>query len=232
MHVPANTTIRKRDAVKVDLLNETSQRSIVIRGASDPVALRLFDIFSDQNPADRILFWETSIEEALENIIERNSHLAIITTEQDGEDVFPEFAERLQENMLRYRIFTRNVSLILDSPDFMQESRLRVAVPNKNLELWKRWLQREDPQERKFSTVVVSAAELSLTSSCKNSTWDAVFVDSRHLKGGQFSARTIAQHLDLVVSEEYLNHPAIKKFISLLVSDFFAAEIKSLTEQM
>lgn len=230
MHVPANTPIRKRDAVRVDLIREVTQDSLVIRGASDPIVLRLFDIFSEENPADRILFWETSTEDALESIIERNSHLAIITTQQDGEDVFPEFAERLQENMLRYRIFTRIVSLILDSPDHFKEERMRVAVPHRNLPLWKQWLRVEDRDGTKYRTVPVPIDEVSLTSSLKNQSWDAVFADIRYLRAGQSALVMVGQHLDLVVSEGYLNHPPVKKLISLLISDQFAAQIKSLKE--
>jgi molybdopterin molybdotransferase/putative molybdopterin biosynthesis protein len=157
MHVPADTPIRKRDAVRVDLFRDITPNSLVIRGASDPVVLRLFDIFHEQNPTDRILFWETSTEEALENIVERNSHLAIIATQQDGEDAFPEFADRLQENMLRHRIFTRSVN-----------------------------------------------------------------------RGATFHAA--AEHLDLVVPEEYLEFPPVKKLLRLLISDQFAAQIKSFKE--
>jgi putative molybdopterin biosynthesis protein len=227
MHVPSNTPIKKRDAVRVDILRDPIPNSLVIRGASHSVILRLFDIFREQNPDDRLLFFKAPSQEALENIVERNCHLAIITTQQDGEDIFPEFASHLQENMLRYRIFTRMVGLVVREPKDFQEEIIRVAVPSANLELWNRWL-RQEHTEYKFSTFTLPLEESSLTSLAAKNNWDAVFADIRFLRQGQSALVMAGEHLDLVVSEKHLEFAPVKKLIALLISDSFREQVNTL----
>jgi molybdopterin molybdotransferase/putative molybdopterin biosynthesis protein len=107
MHVPPAVDIHKRDGVRVDIVNERWQNSFAVQGIPDPNVFHLFELFRQSLPSSRILFWDASVNESLQAIIERNAHMAIIAVEEDS-DPFPGYATQLQEPMLRFRIFTRD----------------------------------------------------------------------------------------------------------------------------
>ncbi len=104
MHVPADTEIKKRDAVRIEVLQDQSLMTISARGISDRNLLHGFDLFRVSMPSHRLLFWESPPQEALQSILERNIHAAVISTPLNGTDLFPAFARQLQEEMCRYPI--------------------------------------------------------------------------------------------------------------------------------
>ena len=121
--------------------------SLAILGVSDPVLNHAWDLFKEAMPEQRILFWENPPEDALQNIIERNCHMAIINT-FNGHDLFPEFARQLQDNMLRYRIFSRTVALIGGQG---RPPSMSVVIPARNQDLWN-----HHPESSQFQSLVVN----------------------------------------------------------------------------
>ena len=107
MHVPPGVEIHKRDGVRVDIFNESWQNSFAIQGVSAAIVRHLFDLFHQTMPSHRILFWDASFKDALQSMVERNAHMAVISVEKDA-DPFPEFAGQLQEPLIRVPIFTRD----------------------------------------------------------------------------------------------------------------------------
>jgi putative molybdopterin biosynthesis protein len=132
MHVPPGIAIHKRDGVRVDIVNERWRNSFAVQGSQDPNVFRLFDLYHLAMPFHRVLFWNSSVNQALESMMERNAHMAVIAVE-DESDPFPEYAAQLQETMHRYRLFTKDSRLhydlvVLDShaaqPEIQQLIRL------------------------------------------------------------------------------------------------------------
>lgn len=107
MHIPPNLEIHKRDGVRVDIVNDRWQNSFAVQGAEDPNVMRLFELFHLTLPSHRMLFWESTAKDALQSMMERNAHMAVICSD-DESDPFPQYASQLQEPMLRHRLFTRN----------------------------------------------------------------------------------------------------------------------------
>ncbi len=113
MHVPPGIEIHKRDGVRVDILNERWQTTLAVQGIRDSNVLRLFEFFHQTFPPHRILFWDAPMKEALQSMIERNAHMAVIAAEEDS-NPFPEYAAQLQEPMLRFPLFTRDSKIQTD----------------------------------------------------------------------------------------------------------------------
>jgi putative molybdopterin biosynthesis protein len=213
MHVPADTEIHKRDAVRIDITHDQAANTLAILGVSDPILNRAWDLFKEAMPDHRILFWDNPPEDALQNIIERNCHMAIINT-FTGQDLFPEFARQLQDNMLRYRIFSRTVALTSSSN--------QIIVPARNENLWNH--QQESSEVR---SVVVSLSDQAAIRWADQSDV-GVFADIRFLKPGCNKVVEVQEHFDLIVSETYAETPRIKKLIDLMLSPQYGDWIDSI----
>lgn len=222
MHVPPNAPIHKRDAVRIDMLKDRAHSVIAIRGVNHPLVLRLFDLFHAAMPSHRVLFWESHPEDALESVIERNVHMALLNT-HSGRDLFPPFAERLRDWMLRYRLFTRNVALLLRPGLAALPAGAPIAVPESCLLLWQEFLATERMNAADFRIETCSGSEEQLAGHLSASAWDAVFADVRFLRPGGKCQGLIAEHFDLVVSETHVeSDTAIKKLIDLALSPEYA----------
>jgi hypothetical protein len=231
MHVPPRTAIHKRDAVRVDVIRDRPLNTVAVRGVVDSIVSRLIDLFHKELPGQRLLFWECPSEEALQNIIERNAHLAIIST-SGSMDLFPTFANQLQDNMLRYRIFTRSVGLtVRAAAAFSRVGELpqgsRVAVPQKNLMLWNELLLAERISSSRFEIIPVMNDEEALANSLDTGHWDLIFADLRFLKARQEVVANTKEHIDLIVSEIYTHTPPIRKLIDLLMSEGYGQWIQA-----
>jgi putative molybdopterin biosynthesis protein len=219
MHVPSDTEIHKRDAVRIDVIQECAANSLAILGTSDPILSRAWDLFKQAMSEQRILFWETPPEVALQNIIERNCHIAIINT-FDGHDLFPEFARQLQENMLRYRIFSRTVALIGGQGRPLSGN---VVIPERNESLWS-----HQPVNSRFKTLVVNLSDEAAIRWATTHGDIGAFVDIRFLKPDCNKLLELQEHFDLIVSETYAETPRIKKLIELMLSTQYGDWINSM----
>jgi putative molybdopterin biosynthesis protein len=226
MHVPAGTEIHKRDGVRIDIIHDRSANTLAIRGAWDPAFNHLFDQFKNAMATHRILFWEADANDALQSIIEKNCHLAFINTFTEH-DLFPEFARQLQENMLRYRILSRTVGLLISGLSTLNSlhdlpNDFQVAVPQKNLHLWN-----SATKLNAINHVPMNLSDegvLRWTESLANT---GAFVDIRFLKTNEKVFLETQEHFDLIVSESYSELPPIKKLIELLISPQFNDWISS-----
>ncbi|HSP07866.1 MAG TPA: molybdopterin molybdotransferase MoeA [Acidobacteriota bacterium] len=219
MHVPPGTEIHKRDAVRIDLIQDRTARVIAIRGANHPYAGKLFDLFHTSMPSHRILFWESQPEEALESIIERNAHMALLST-RPRVDLFPAFSNRLRDPVLRYRLFSRTVSLLL-RPKLaaLPAQGASIAVPEGSLHLWQDYLDAGNMNSANCRIEVCAGSEEQLARTVDSNSWDAVFADTRFLGAGAKSQGHVSEHYDLVVSESHLeSDPAIRHLIDLALS--------------
>lgn len=219
MHVPPNTAIHKRDAVRVNVVQARTSPVIAVRGARHSYAMYLFGLFRMAMPMHRLLFWEAEPEEALEGIIERNTHIAVLRT-QSGRDLFPPFAIRLQEYMRRYRLFTRTLSLLLRPGLSSLPRDSAVAVPESLIELWRENVPSLNLQ---LQPVFINAGEQQVAGLLEHG-WNAVFADIRFLKAGCKAIGRIQESCDLVVSEGHFeSDPSIKKLIDLALSPEYEA---------
>ncbi len=219
MHVPADTEIHKRDAVRIDVIHDRAANSLAILGVSDPILNRAWDLFKKAMPDQRILFWENPPEDALQNIIERNCHMAIVNT-FNGHDLFPEFARQLQDNMLRYRIFSRTVALI-DGQG--RPPSLSVVIPARNQDLWNR-----HPESSQFQSLIVNLSDEGAVRWASSQSDVGVFADIRFLKPDCDKTLEVQEHFDLIVSETYAETPRIKKLIDLMLSPQYGDWIDSI----
>jgi putative molybdopterin biosynthesis protein len=223
MHVPPNTAIHKRDGVRIDLVQDRSANTIAIRGVTDQALERLWDLFKNAMPSHRILFWPSNGEEALESIIERNSHIAIINTFPDY-DLFPDFARQLQENMLRYRILSRTIGVVVADSSTLNSvhdlpNDFVVSVPEKNLHLW--------PKSCTLKQIPIHLSDEAVLRWIKTQPNTGAFVDIRFLKTNEKVFFETQEHFDLIVSESYSELPPIKKLIDLLLSPQYGEWILS-----
>lgn len=233
LHIPRNTPIKRRDAVRVDVIHDRSRNSVVVRGASDPLLFALFDLFREEMPGFRTLFWDAPDEDALQSIIERNAHMAVLATHPELPDLFPDFARQLRDVMLRYRMFGCTIGLVCNSGATLEREirsgsrQIRVAVPKKREVLWRYLLQKNGWNQESHHLTLTSAPEETLAQAVEKHGWDATLIDIRFLREAQEVINAVPQYLDLVVSETYLNFPPIKKLIDLLLSDQFVKLVKA-----
>lgn len=222
LHVPAKTVVRKRDAARIDVLSERSRNAIVIRGCGDPLLSALFDQYREEWPEARILFWEAEAEEALQFIIERNSHMAVVATQSIGPDWYGDFAGKLQETMLRYRVLTRTIALMfhVSQPTDIQSLRAgaRIAVPKQQQQVWARFCKKHQLEN---ANVMMVNHEKMIPEFLRSQYWDAAFMDLRFAKTGLQMLATVKEHVDLVVSETYASIPGIAELIRVAESDRF-----------
>ncbi len=232
MHVPADTAIHKRDAVRVDVVHDRAANTLAIRGVADAAFDRAWDLFKQALPQQRVLFWDIPPEEALQNIIERNCHMAIINTFV-GHDLFPEFARQLQQNMLRYRIFSRTVALAVSNSATEMNSlhdlpnQFRIVIPRRNRSLWTHVVD-ESAESSRFQELDVNLPDEAAIRWFREQLEIGVFADIRFLKSNCSRLLEVQEHFDLVVSETYAENPPIKKLIDLLLSPQFGDWIASL----
>ncbi len=219
MHVPADTEIRKRDAVRIEVLQDHSLNTISAKGIPDRNLFHLFDLFRVTMPSHRLLFWESSPQEALQSILERNIHAAVISTPFSGPDLFPAFTRQLQEEMCRYRIFSRSVALVLRSDSIKITKGLCVGLPEKNRSIWDQFLDAQKLNHLDFPAITTPNDETAVTAALEAGHFDAVFADIRFLRPRQCMAGIAQEHVDLVISGNSLSNPAIEKLIELLLSE-------------
>lgn len=220
MHVPADTEIHKRDAVRIDVIHDRAANTLAILGVSDPILNRAWDLSKEAMPEERILFWDNPPEDALQNIIERNCHMAIINTFA-GHDLFPEFARQLQDNMLRYRIFSRTIALQGGGPPCPPN--VKVIVPARNQNLWK-----HHSESSRFESLIVNLSDEAAIRWADKQPNVGVFADIRFLKSDCNKVLEVQEHFDLIVSETYAETPRIKKLIDLMLSPQFGDWIDSI----
>ena len=224
MHVPAETEIHKRDGLRIDIILDRSANTLAIRGSSDSALQHLWDLFKIAMPSHRILFWQATPEDALQSIIEKNCHIAIINTFPEN-DLFPEFARQLQENMLRYRILTRTVGLTVPNPSTVNSlhdlpNNFQVAIPQNNLHLW--------PKLNDLKHTPINLIDNGVLRWIKSQPDTGAFVDIRFLKSNEKVLLEVHEHFDLIVSESYSELPPIKKLIDLLLSPQYGELIASM----
>jgi putative molybdopterin biosynthesis protein len=223
MHVPPQTVIRKRDGVRVDVVHERAQNTITVRGVSDPVLHHLFDLVGKSMPSHRFLFWNAAASDALQTIIERSLHIATIGVPVHGIDPFDSFGKQLQEPMHRYRAFTRSVTLVFRQDGIQELTKdANIAVADSNLSLWHDFLDHKAWKRQDFHTITPAINDTGLIDALPSSKWDAVLVDLRVVKGVIPEPESLIQeHIDLVIPESFLDLPAIRKLVDLLLSDEF-----------
>jgi len=220
MHVPADTEIHKRDAVRIDVIHDrVAANSLAMLGVPDPILNRAWDLFKEAMPEQRVLFWENPPEDALQNIIERNCHIAIINTFA-GHDLFPEFARQLQDNMLRYRIFSRTVALTGGQG---RPPSMKVVIPARNQDLWS-----HHPESSSHQSVIVNLSDEAAIRWAEKQSDAGVFADIRFLKPDRNKVWQVQEHFDLIVSETYAETPRIKKLIDLMLSPQYGDWIESI----
>lgn len=224
MHVPPGVAIKKRDAVRVDLVHDRSTNAVAIRGFEDPAILQLFDRFQEAVPHHRLLFSESTSEEALQSIIERHAHMAVIRTPESGSDLYVPFERSLQETILRYRICSRFVGLTLrpgvtgTTPTDLPEN-CRIGIPHENRFLWEEFVNLHRVPSHRYRVEVVSVSSRVLAESLLPEQWEAVFIDLRLAKTGQTLEAKIEQNLDLIVSENFSQMSPIDALLEILLSD-------------
>jgi putative molybdopterin biosynthesis protein len=224
MHVPAQTEIHKRDGLRVDIIQDRAANTLAIRGASDPAFQHLWDLFKIAMPSHRILFWQSTSEDALESIIEKNCHIAIINTFAEN-DLFPEFARRLQENMLRYRILSRTVGLAVPDSSTLNSlhdlpNNFQVVMPQSNSHLW--------PKSNELKFTSINLQDNGVLRWIESQPDTGAFVDIRFLKSTEKVLLETQEHFDLIVSESYSELPPIKKLIDLLLSPQYVELVASI----
>jgi molybdopterin molybdotransferase/putative molybdopterin biosynthesis protein len=225
MHVPPQTAIKKRDGVRIDVVGERSQTTITIRGAGDPALEWLFNMFRRSSPLHRILFWHSSVNDALQSIVERNLHIVAINAPANGPDPFEEFARQLQEPMLRYRVITRTAALTFRenrAEKFKELPKgLKIAVPENKRVLWNSIIEKEGLAPDHFQTFDPTTAEKHLVEALRSTKWDGMFTDIRFLTPDWSSVVEAKEHLDLVIPGSYSELPGIRKLIEILMSEEF-----------
>jgi molybdenum cofactor synthesis domain-containing protein len=228
LHVPAKTAVRKRDAVRVDVISERSRTAVVIRGCGDPLISALFDQYREEWPDARILFWEAEAEEALQFIIERNSHIGMLATPSLGPDWYADFAGKLQETMLRYRVLSRTIALMVNANQATDiqslRSGARIVVPKQQQQVWARFCKKHQLENAK---VTMMNREKMIPEFLRSQYWDAAFMDLRFAKSNLQMLATVKEHVDLVVSESYASMPAIAELIRLAESDRFGKLVQA-----
>lgn len=222
MHIPPQTPIRKRDGVRIDVIQDRTQNTITIRGISDPGFAHLFAMLQRNLPTHRFLFWKSTASEALQSIIERNVHLVTINTPAEGSDSFEFFERQLQEPMHRYRAFTRTLGLTFREPGQHELAKgLKIAVPESELPLWNVSLDKKGISRDHFQIINPAVKDKHLAEAFLLSRWDAVFADIRFLKGENSPVFSVQEHLDFVIPESFIEMPPIRKLIELLLSEEF-----------
>jgi hypothetical protein len=222
MHIPPQTPIRKRDGVRIDVIQNRPQNTITIRGISDPGFAHLFAMLQRNLPSQRFLFWQSTAPEALQSIIERNVHVATINTPAEGSDSFESFARQLQEPMHRYRAFTRTLSLTFRETGHHELTKgLKIAVPESELPLWNMSLDKKGIGRDYYHIINPGVKDKHLAEAFHLSRWDAVFADVRFLKEEHLSVFSVQEHLDFVIPESFIEMPPIRKLIELLLSEEF-----------
>jgi molybdenum cofactor synthesis domain-containing protein len=222
MHIPPQTPIRKRDGVRVDVIQDRPQNTITVRGISDPGFAHLFAMLQRNLPSQRFLFWQSETTDALQSIIERNIHIATINTPAEGNDSFQTFAGQLQEPMHRYRAFTRTVGLVFrESGNHELAKGLKIAVPESELSLWNASLDKKGISRDHFQIINPAVKDKHLAEAFQLSRWDAVFADIRFLKEEYPPAFSVQEHLDFVIPESFIEMSPIRKLIELLLSEEF-----------
>ncbi len=223
MHVPPNTPIKKRDGVRIDVFHERAFNSLAVRGVPDPGLFHLFNLWRRSMPHQRLLFWRSSPENAMQSIIERNLHVAAVNTPAVGVDPYISYLRQLQEPLHRYRAYTRTLGLTLRGdplPEGLASAPkgMKIAIPPRNLTLWQSVLESEKVAPDYFH-VFSAENEKILPEIWGSSNWDGIFCDIRFLKGGQFPFIRAKEHIDLIIPESYTELSSIKKLIELLLSD-------------
>lgn len=221
MHVPAETEIHKRDAVRINVIHDRAANSLAILGVSDPILNRAWDLFKEAMPEQRILFWDYPPEDALQNIIERNCQMAVINT-FNGHDLFPEFAHQLQDNMLRYRIFSRTIAIAFRGSGPPWPPEMKVIIPARNQDLWSHL-----PESSRFQSLIVNLSDEASVRWADSQSGVGVFADIRFLKPDCNKVCEVQEHFDLIVSESYVETPRIKKLIDLMLSPQYGDWINS-----
>ncbi len=185
MHVPPQTPIKKRDGVRIDVVHERAQNTITVRGVSDPGLSYLFGLLGRNLSTQRLLFWSSSGEDALQSIVERNLHVAIVGIPAQGQDPFESFSRQLQEPMNRYRAFTRTLSLVFQEGAHQELSRgMKIALPESQLTLWNSFVDQQGLSPDHFQTITLAINEKNMLDAFQSSRWDALLTDLRFLKDG------------------------------------------------
>ncbi|MCI0604784.1 molybdopterin molybdotransferase MoeA [bacterium] len=222
MHIPPQTPIKKRDGVRIDVIQDRPQNTITARGVSDPGFLHLFAMLQRSVPSHRLLFWPSPAYEALQSIVERNVHIATLNTPAEGNDSFDSFSKQLQEPMHRYRAFTRTVGLTFREPGHQELTKgLKIAVPESELPLWNSSLDKRGISRDHFQIINHAANDKYLQEAFQLSRWDAVFADIRFLTEEHPPLFSVQEHLDFVIPESYIEMLPVRKLIELLLSEEF-----------
>ena len=224
LHVPSQTAIRKRDGVRIDIVQDRSTNTIAARGIIDSGVSHLFSLLRNLMPTWRLLYWPSSVEDSLQSIVERNVHFAVVSIPAHGLDPLETFAKQIQEPMHRYRAFSRSVGLALreasDGKTLRDlRSELKIAVPKNKLALWQGFLEKEGLPANHFHVFDPVLEEKLLFEVLSASKWDGIFGDVRFLKPDSFLYATTREHIDFVIPESFATLPSIGKLIDLLLSD-------------
>jgi hypothetical protein len=232
MHVPPGTTIKKRDAVRVDVIHDRARNSVAARGISDSGITHLFSLLQKAMPGWRLQFWESQPEEALQSIVERNSHLAVVSVPAEGRDDVDEFVKRLQEHMHRVRAFTRTSALQLKDHtehrnlnDLSQD--LKIAIPRSKLHIWKALLEHQNIAPDRFQIIDPSINERQMVDAFASAKWDAILIDTRLIRDASTIFTTISENIDLVIPDGYIDLPVMRKLIELILSDEFSMWVET-----
>ena len=221
MHVPPQTQIKKRDGVRIDVIQNRTGNTLAGRGIKDPGLAQLFSMLQRNLPTQRLLFWNSSGEDGLQSIVERNVHFATLRTPVEGIDLFETFEKQLQEKMHRYRALTRSMALYFKDPAHRELSKgMKIAVPCSHLQTWNDFLKSKSLQNEYFQVFTSAAEDQHLVDVFPSSNWDAIFVDLRYLQPNS-DLMAWKEHLDIVIPDSYIELPGIRKMIELLLSDEF-----------
>jgi len=226
MHIPPGTTIKKRDAVRVDVIHDRASKTVAARGIMDPGIIQLFSLLRKSLPDWRLQFWESPAEEALQSIVERNSHIAVLNVPTEGHDDVDDFVKRLQEQMHRVRALTRTSAIQLKERSEQKNLRdlpadMKIAVPKWKLHAWKSLLERQNMAPNHFQVIDPGINERQMVNALASTKWDAILIDSRLIQDASTIFMTVREHIDFVIPDGYMDLAVNRKLVDLILSDEF-----------
>src|SRR5262245_26325318 len=86
LHVPPQTPIKKRDGIRIDIVQDRASNTIAARGVIDSGISHLFSLLRNMMPTYRLLYWPSTHEDSLQSIVERNAHFAVVSIPDHGHD--------------------------------------------------------------------------------------------------------------------------------------------------
>jgi hypothetical protein len=160
----------------------------------------------------------------LQSIIERNSHIAIVSVPLEGHDEVSDFVKQLQERMHRVRAFTRTSAIRFKEHKDYQSLKdvpqdTKIAIPKAKLHTWNALLGREGIPPDHFKTIDPEINERHIADAFRSARWDAILVDVRLIQDVSTLLLTVREHMDFVIPDSFMELPPVRKLIELILSE-------------